>query len=160
MASSWKRGPSWPCKLAPVNISCPCKSTFLALRHFLTPTNGSSLLPLHHSFSTSSFPPLSSPPPPPPSAPSPSPPPPSLLHLQAFRGILILTFSEIIILHAPKFCHFPQGFQNCFCFRSATFPSHVGTFFRLQWEFQWENDQKNKMAKNHFSGVQNGSQSV
>ena len=28
------------------------------------------------------------------------------------------------------------------------------------WEFQWENDQKNKMAKNHFSGVQNGSQSV
>ena len=55
MASSWKRGPGWPCKLAPVNISCPCKSTFLALRHFLTPTNGSSLLPLHHSFSTSSF---------------------------------------------------------------------------------------------------------
>ena len=30
----------------------------------------------------------------------------------------------------------------------------------LKWEFQWENDQKNKMAKNHFSGVQNGSQSV
>ena len=29
-----------------------------------------------------------------------------------------------------------------------------------QWEFQWENDQKNKMAKNHFSGVQNDSQSV
>ena len=29
-----------------------------------------------------------------------------------------------------------------------------------QWEFQWENDQKNKMAKTHFSGVQNGSQSV
>ena len=31
---------------------------------------------------------------------------------------------------------------------------------RKQWEFQWENDQKNEMAKNHFSGVQNGSQSV
>ena len=29
-----------------------------------------------------------------------------------------------------------------------------------QWEFQWENDQKNKMAQNHFFGVQNGSQSV
>ena len=28
------------------------------------------------------------------------------------------------------------------------------------WEFQWENDQKNKMPKNHFSGVQNDSQSV
>ena len=24
------------------------------------------------------------------------------------------------------------------------------------WEFQWENDQTNTMAKNHFSGVQNG----
>ena len=33
-------------------------------------------------------------------------------------------------------------------------------FFQFQWEFQWENDQKYKMAKNHFSGVQNGSQSV
>ena len=32
--------------------------------------------------------------------------------------------------------------------------------FRLQWEFQCENDQKDKMAKNHFSGVQNGSESV
>ena len=28
------------------------------------------------------------------------------------------------------------------------------TNFRLQWEFQCENDQKYKMAKNHFSGVQ------
>ena len=35
----------------------------------------------------------------------------------------------------------------------------VVVFFRLQWEFQWENG-KNKMAKNHFSRVQNGSQSV
>ena len=25
-------------------------------------------------------------------------------------------------------------------------------FFRFQWELQWENDQKYKMAKNHFSG--------
>ena len=33
-------------------------------------------------------------------------------------------------------------------------------FFRFQWEFQWENDQKYKMAKNQFLGVQNGSQSV
>ena len=28
------------------------------------------------------------------------------------------------------------------------------------WEFQWENDPENKMAKNHFSGFQNDSQSV
>ena len=57
------------------------------------------------------------------------------------RGILILQSLRYPILHAPKFCHLPQGFQNCFCFCSTTFPSHVGTFFRLQWEFQWEIDQ-------------------
>ena len=27
-------------------------------------------------------------------------------------------------------------------FYSRTFHFHVGTFFRLQWEFQWENGQK------------------
>ena len=57
------------------------------------------------------------------------------------RVILISLFLRYPILHAPMFCHLPQGFQNCFCFCSTTFPSHVGTFFRLQWEFQWENDQ-------------------
>merc|ERR1712004_846135 len=57
------------------------------------------------------------------------------------RAILISLFLRYPILHAPMFCHLPQGFQNCFCFCSTTFPSHVGTFFRLQWEFQWENDQ-------------------
>ena len=59
----------------------------------------------------------------------------------SIRVILISLFLRYPILHAPMFCHLPQGFQNCFCFCSTTFPSHVGTFFRLQWEFQWENDQ-------------------
>ena len=57
------------------------------------------------------------------------------------RAILISLFLRYPILHAPMFCHLPQGFQNCFCFCSTTFPFHVGTFFRLQLEFQWENDQ-------------------
>ena len=57
--------------------------------------------------------------------------------LMAPLGGFLFYLSEIIILHAPKFCHLPQGFQNCFCFCSATFSSNVGTIFRLQWEFQW-----------------------
>ena len=57
------------------------------------------------------------------------------------RGILISQSLRYPILHAPKFCHLVHWFQNCFCFCSTTFPSHVGTIFRLQWEFQWENDQ-------------------
>ena len=39
---------------------------------------------------------------------------------------LFQLFSEIIILHAPKFCHLVHWFQNCFCFCCTTFPSHVG----------------------------------
>ena len=57
------------------------------------------------------------------------------------RAILISQSLKYYVLHAPKFCHLVHWFQNCFCFCSATFPSHVGTFFRLQWEFQWGNDQ-------------------
>ena len=53
-----------------------------------------------------------------------------------------------------------SGFQNSFCFCSSSIGRPSPTNFRLQWEFQCENDQKNEMAKNHFSGVQNGSQSV
>ena len=44
------------------------------------------------------------------------------------RLILISQISRYPILHAPMFCHLPQGFQNSFCFRCTTFPSHVGTF--------------------------------
>ena len=93
-----------------------------------------------------------------PSPPSPTPSPPGTDHLgwprfadpgkqvrlaarspsagdQLGRGILILQSLRYPILHAPKFCHLVHWFQNCFCFCSATFPSHVGTIFRLQWHF-------------------------
>ena len=58
-------------------------------------------------------------------------------------------------------------FLVAFCFLKANMLSILtqgnesSEFFRFQWEFQWENDQKkNKMAKDPFSGVQDGSQSV
>ena len=44
--------------------------------------------------------------------------------------------SEFPILHAPKLLPLLHWFQNCFCFCSTTFPSHVGTFFGLQWRYQ------------------------
>ena len=44
------------------------------------------------------------------------------------RAILILIFSEILILHIPKFCYLVHWFQNYFWFCSATLLSHVGTF--------------------------------
>ena len=73
---------------------------------------------------------------------------------------LFQLFSEIIILHTPKFCHLVHWFQDCFCFCCATFPFHVGTFFGVNGNFNGKMININKMAKNHFSGVQNGSQSV
>ena len=49
------------------------------------------------------------------------------------RGILIQKISEFPIGHAAKLFPLLHWFQNCFCFRSTTFPSHVGIFFGLQW---------------------------
>ena len=69
---------------------------------------------------------------------------------------LNLFFSEILILHIPKLCSLVYCFQNCFCFLSTTFPFHVGTFFG----FNGKMTESNKMAENHFSGVQNGSEVV
>ena len=37
--------------------------------------------------------------------------------------------------------HFLHWFRNTFCFWFSSTPSAVSNFFRLQWEFQWENDQ-------------------
>ena len=56
------------------------------------------------------------------------------------RWILILIKFKICKCACSQNVTFFHRFQNCFCFRSMTFPSHVGTFFQLQWEFQWEND--------------------
>ena len=48
-------------------------------------------------------------------------------------------FPEILILHIPKLCSFARCFQNCFCFLSMTFPSHVVTFGQqilvLHWNY-------------------------
>ena len=43
-------------------------------------------------------------------------------------------------MHVPKLFQLLHWFQNTFCFLSSSTPSHVGKFFWLQWEFQWEND--------------------
>ena len=37
---------------------------------------------------------------------------------------------EFLFWHAAKLFSLLHWFQNCFCFRSRTFPSHVGIFFR------------------------------
>ena len=41
---------------------------------------------------------------------------------------------EFWFWHAAKLFSLLHWFQNCFCFRSRTFPSHAGNFFGLQWE--------------------------
>ena len=50
------------------------------------------------------------------------------LNSPKIRAIVILTFSELFIMHIPKFCSLVHWFQNCSRFCSTTFPSHVGTF--------------------------------
>ena len=42
---------------------------------------------------------------------------------------LLRKFIKFWIWHAAMFFPLLHWFQNCFCFRSGTFPSHVGTFF-------------------------------
>ena len=57
------------------------------------------------------------------------------------RVILILTFFRNHYFAYSQVLPLGSLVSKLFLFFSATFPSHVGTFFRLQWEFQWENDQ-------------------
>ena len=56
------------------------------------------------------------------------------------------------IVHVPKLFSLLHWSQNIFCFLCSSIPSHVGKFFRLQWEFQWENDQNKKWPKITFPG--------
>ena len=59
---------------------------------------------------------------------------PALIKLQEVifqqdgRVILIIIFFLLPLLHGFKLFHFVHRFQNCFCFRSTTFPSAVRTF--------------------------------
>ena len=46
----------------------------------------------------------------------------------AGRGILIEIFFFVCHGHTCKLFHFVYWFQNCFRFRSRTFPSHGGKF--------------------------------
>ena len=71
-----------------------------------------------------------------------------LLSVSVLVGwFLFSKISETYFVHVPKLFPLLHWFQNTFCFLSSSTPSHVGKFFRLQWEFQWENDQNKKMAK-------------
>ena len=54
-------------------------------------------------------------------------------------GFLFCWNSKFGNMHAPKMSRFVQIFQNCFCFRSRTFSSHVGNYFGLQWEYSRRN---------------------
>ena len=60
------------------------------------------------------------------------------------RVILIQKSFLDQIVHVPKLFSLLHWSQNIFCFLCSSTPSHVGKFFRLQWEFQWENDQNKK----------------
>ena len=61
--------------------------------------------------------------------------------------------SEIPFVYVPKLFPLLHWFQNTFCFLSSSTPSHVGNFFWLQWEFQWENDKNKKNGqKSLFRG--------
>ena len=68
------------------------------------------------------------------------------------RAILILIFSEILILHIPKFCYLVHWFQNYFCFCSRTFPSHGGSFFGFNGNFNVKMTKKIKWPKITFRG--------
>ena len=57
------------------------------------------------------------------------------------RVILIQKSFLDQIVHVPKLFSLLHWSQNIFCFLCSSTPSHGGRFFRLQWEFQWENDQ-------------------
>ena len=69
------------------------------------------------------------------------------------RAILIEKSYLDQIVHVPKLFSLLHWSQNIFCFLCSSTPSHVGKFFRLQWEFQWENDQNKKNGqKSLFRG--------
>ena len=76
-------------------------------------------------------------------------------------GFLFSKISETPIVHVPKLFPLLHRFQNTFCFLSSSTPPHVGKKnLGFNGNFNGKMTKINKMAKNHFSGVQNGSQSV
>ena len=66
----------------------------------------------------------------------------------ATLGCLLIGQSlKFQILHAAKLFPFAHWFQNCFCFCSRTFPSHVNNFFYFNGNFN------GKMAKIPFLAI-------
>ena len=78
---------------------------------------------------------------------------PSASWYYAIRVILIQKSFLDQIAHVPKLFSLLHWSQNIFCFLCSSTPSHGGSIFRLQWEFQWENDQNKKNGqKSLFRG--------
>ena len=63
-------------------------------------------------------------------------------HLLHTRVILIEKSFRYPILHVPKLISLLHWFQNSFCFRSRTFPSHGGSFFGTLVDLEGENGPK------------------
>merc|ERR1712218_32025 len=77
----------------------------------------------------------------------------SVAMINLLGGFLFSKISETPIVHVPKLFSLLHWSQNIFCFLCSSTPSHVGKFFRLQWEFQWENHQNKKNGqKSLFRG--------
>ena len=62
---------------------------------------------------------------------------------RSLSGRVILIQKSFLdqIVHVPKLFSLLHWSQNTFCFLCSSTPSHGDSIFRLQWEFQWENDQ-------------------
>ena len=67
---------------------------------------------------------------------------PGLGALYQDRVILIEKSFRYPILHVPKLIPLLHWFQNSFCFRSRTFPSHGGSFFGTLVDLEGENGPK------------------
>ena len=66
----------------------------------------------------------------------------TLLCWMGIRVILIEKSFRYPILHVPKLIPLLHWFQNSFCFRSRTFPSHGGSFFGTMVDLEGENGPK------------------
>ena len=83
-----------------------------------------------------------------------------IMHLtDTLGGFLLRKVFDIRLCMFPSCSHCFTGLRTYFVSSSST-PSHVGKFFGFNGNFNGKMTKINKMAKNHFSGVQNGSQSV
>ena len=75
-------------------------------------------------------------------------------------GFLFGKVFDIRLCMFPSCSHCFTGLRTHFVFSLAQLLPMVVDFFGFNGNFNWKMTKINKMAKNHFSGVQNGSQSV